>query len=69
MPVSPDPAQLGASADLITLLQALPSCRMRPGMRYPQLWMLLVAILAILSGQGSLVGMERFAKAQASPQA
>jgi hypothetical protein len=30
--------------------------------------MLLVAILAILSGQGSLVGMERFAKPQASPQ-
>ena len=32
------------------------------GVRYPQWWMLLVAILAILSGQGSLVGMERFAK-------
>jgi hypothetical protein len=34
---------------------------MRRGVRYPQWWMLLVAILAILSGQGSLVGMERFA--------
>ena len=61
MPVSSDPGQLGAAADLITLLQALPSCRMRRGVRYPQWWMLLVAILAILSGQGSLVGMERFA--------
>jgi hypothetical protein len=36
--------------------------------RYPQWWMLLVAILAILSGQSSLVGMERFAKPQTSPQ-
>jgi hypothetical protein len=62
MPVSSDPTQLDAAADLITLLQALPSCRMRRGVRYPQWWMLLVAILAILSGQGSLVGMERFAK-------
>lgn len=35
---------------------------MRRGIRFPQWWMLLVAILAILSGQGYLVGMERFAK-------
>ncbi len=35
---------------------------MRRGIRFPQWWMLLVAILAILSGQGSLMGMERFAK-------
>jgi len=35
---------------------------MRRGIRYPQWWMLLVAILAILSNQGSLMGMERFAK-------
>ena len=35
---------------------------MRRGIRFPQWWMLLVAILEILSGQGSLVGMERFAK-------
>jgi hypothetical protein len=32
------------------------------GIRFPQWWMLLVAILSILSGQGSLVEMERFAK-------
>jgi hypothetical protein len=60
MPVSSDPGQLDAAADLIILLQALPSCRMRRGVRYPQWWMLLVAILAILSGQGSMVGMERY---------
>ena len=35
---------------------------MRRGVRFPQWWMLLVAILSILSGQGSLMGMERFAK-------
>jgi hypothetical protein len=39
---------------------------MRRGVRLPQWWMLPVAILAILSNQGSLVGMERFAKLQAS---
>jgi hypothetical protein len=67
MPVSSDPGQLGAAADLITLLQALPSYRMCRGVRYPLWWMLLVAILAILSGQGSLVGMERFAKCVVPP--
>lgn len=50
----------GAASDLISFLKALPDCRMRRGIRFPQLWMLLVAILSILSGQGSLVGMERF---------
>ena len=35
---------------------------MRRGIRFPQWWMLLVAVLAILSGQGCLVGMEQFAK-------
>ena len=51
-----------AATDLISFLKALPDCRMRRGVRFPQSWMLLVAILAILSGQGSLLGMERFAK-------
>jgi len=50
-----------AASDLISFLKALPDCRMRRGIRFPQWWMLLVAILSILSGQGSLVGMERFA--------
>ena len=35
---------------------------MRRGVRFPQWWMLLVAILAILSNEGSLVGIERFAR-------
>ena len=35
---------------------------MRRGIRFPQWWMRRVAILSILSGQSSLVGMERFAK-------
>jgi len=51
-----------AATDLISFLKALPDCRMRRGIRYPQWWILLVAILAILSNQGSLMGMERFAK-------
>jgi hypothetical protein len=33
---------------------------MRRGIRFSQGWMLLVAILSILSGQGSLVAMERY---------
>jgi hypothetical protein len=51
-----------AATDLISFLKALPNCRLRRGIRYPQWWMLLVAILAILSYQGSLLGMERFAR-------
>jgi hypothetical protein len=50
-----------AATDLISFLKELPDCRMRRGVRFPQWWMLLVAILAILSGQGSLLGMGRFA--------
>jgi hypothetical protein len=50
------------ASDLISFLKALPDSRKRRGIRYPQWWMLLVAILAILSHQGSLMGMERFAK-------
>lgn len=35
---------------------------MRRGIRFQQWWMLLLANFAILSGQGSLLGMARFAK-------
>ncbi len=52
-----------AATDLISFLKDLPDCRMRRGIRFPQWWLLLVAILAILSNQGSLMGMERFALA------
>ncbi len=40
----------------------LQDCRIRLDIRFPLWWMLLVAILAILSGQGMMVVMERFAK-------
>lgn len=56
------PAEPASAADLISFLKALPDCRMRRGVRFPQWWMLLVAILAILSNEGSLVGIERFAR-------
>jgi hypothetical protein len=35
------------ATDLISFLKALPDCRLRRGIRYPQSWILLVAILAI----------------------
>jgi hypothetical protein len=38
---------LAAATDLISFLKALRDCRLRRGIRYPQWWMLLVAILAI----------------------
>lgn len=56
------PAEPAAAGDLISFLKALPDCRKRRGVRFPQWWMLLVAILAILSNEGSLVGIERFAR-------
>jgi len=54
-----DPA---ATADLIAFLQALPEGRKRRGVRYPQWLLLLMAILAILSGCRSARDLERFAK-------
>ncbi len=56
------PAEQAAAGDLICFLKELPDCRPRRGVRFPQWWMLLVAILAILSNEGSLVGIERFAR-------
>jgi hypothetical protein len=62
-PLASQPATNPAAAgDLISFLQALPDFRMRRGIRFPQWWMLQVAILSILSGQGSLVGMERYSR-------
>jgi hypothetical protein len=47
---------------LISFFKVLQDCRIRLDIRFPLWWMLLVAILAILSGQGMMVVMERFAK-------
>ena len=44
------------------LSQGIPGLSDAPRGALSQWWMLLVAILAILSNQGSLLGMERFAK-------
>ena len=38
------------SSDLISFLKAIPDGRFRRGVRYPQWFLLLVAVLGILSG-------------------
>jgi len=43
-------ADLGAPDDLISFLNAIPDARYRRGVRYPQWFLLLVAVLGILSG-------------------
>jgi hypothetical protein len=57
----PEPSPVNASADLISFLQAIPDRRMRRGVRFPQWFLLLVAVLGILSGCQSLRDLERFA--------
>ena len=64
--VPPMPKTLSAAAheapgDLITFLRSIPDGRMRRGIRYPQWFLLLVAILGILSGCESSRDLERFA--------
>jgi hypothetical protein len=51
------PVLPAATGDLISFLKALPDCRMRRGFRFSQWWMLLVAVLAILSNEDLLVGI------------
>jgi len=60
--ISEPGTSLVAASDLMSSLKSLLDCRMRRGIRFPQWWMLLVAILSLLSIQGSFVGMDRFAK-------
>jgi hypothetical protein len=51
-PLASQPATTpGAASDLINFLKAVPDLRMRWGIRFPQWWMLLVAILSNLSCQ------------------
>ncbi len=47
--------------DLISYLKAIPDARLRRGVRFPAWYLLLVAILGILSGCQSLRDLERFA--------
>ena len=48
--------------DLISFLKAIPDGRYRRGVRYPQLFLLLVAVLGILSGCRSSRDLEAFVK-------
>ena len=45
--------------DLISVLRAIPDTRMRRGIRIPAWYLLLVAVLGILSGCQSLRDFER----------
>lgn len=47
--------------DLISYLRSIPDARMRRGVRFPVWYLLLVAVLGILSGCQSLRDLERFA--------
>ncbi|MCT0225625.1 transposase family protein [Synechococcus sp. CS-1328] len=50
------------SDDLISFLKAIPDGRYRRGVRYPQWFLLLVAVFGILSGCHSSRDLEAFAK-------
>ena len=51
-----------APDDLISFLKAIPDGRYRRGVRYPQWFLLLVAVLGILSGCRSFRDLEAFAR-------
>jgi hypothetical protein len=51
-----------APSDLISFLKAIPDGRFSRGVRYPQWFLLLVALLGILSGCRSSRDLEAFAK-------
>ena len=53
---------LSAPDDLISFLKAIPDSRYRRGVRYPQWFLLLVAVLGILSDCRSSRDLEAFAK-------
>jgi hypothetical protein len=54
-------ASAATDLDLITYLRSIPDARMRRGVRFPAWYLLLVAVLGILSGCQSLRDLERFA--------
>ena len=51
-----------APNDLISFLKAIPDGRFRRGVRYPQWFLLVVAVLGILSGCRSSRDLESFAR-------
>jgi len=54
-------ASTATHLDLISYLMSIPDARMRRGVRFPAWYLLLVAVLGILSGCQSLRDLERFA--------
>ena len=63
----PETGSAATDLDLISFLKAIPDARMRRGVRIPAWYLLLVAILGILSGCQSLRDRERFAFPYHSP--
>ena len=63
MPQTTAPAvDFSADADLITFLTAIPDGRYRCGVRYPQWYLLLVAVIGIFSDCRSSRDLEVFAE-------
>ena len=58
----PETAAAATDLDLISFLKAIPDTRMRRGIRIPAWYLLLVAVLGILSKCESLRDLERFAR-------
>jgi hypothetical protein len=58
----PESVSAATDLDLISFLKAIPDVRMRRGIRIPAWYLLLVAVLGILSGCESLRDLERFAR-------
>ena len=57
----PESASAVTDLDLISYLRSIPDARMRRGVRFPTWYLLLLAVLGILSGCQSLRDLERFA--------
>jgi hypothetical protein len=58
----PETAAAANDLDLISYLKAIPDARMRRGVRFPAWYLLLVAVLGILSRCQSLRDLKRFAR-------
>ena len=54
-------ASAATDLDLISYLRSIPDARMRRGVRFPAWYLMLVAVLGILSRCQSLRDLERFA--------